>query len=131
MRRGQLSLSVVEAGVGVLVVFAVTVTFVVGVQPPDADARQLDVYADDAATLLANEPAGGPGLDYAVATEAAFRTHSDALGDRVEALLPPNVLYRVETPRGAVGYPRPGGVQAGAATVTTPNGTVTVWTWYA
>lgn len=129
MRRAQLSLSLLEAAVGVLLVFAVTTTFTVGVPPPAANGAQLDAYAEDTAVLLANEP--GPRLAGVVASRANFTAERDALADRAEQLLPAAVLYRIETPRGSLGYPRPAGVTAGVARVGTPDGTVTVWTWYA
>jgi len=115
--------------VGVLLVFAVTTTFAVGVPPPTTDGAQLDAYAEDTATLLANEP--GPTLDEVAASEAAFDAERDALADRAEGLLPAAVLYRIETPHGSLGYPRPAGVTAGVTRVGTPAGRVTVWTWYA
>lgn len=127
MRRGQLSLSLVEAGIGVLLVFAVTTTFVVGVPPQQTGEAQLDAYASDVAVLLAEEE----NLDAAVASPSAFRATRGALADRVEALVDTRVLYRVETPHGSLGYPRPARVTAGVAQVGTPAGTVTVWVWYA
>jgi hypothetical protein len=130
MRRAQLSLSLVEAGLAVLVVFAVTATFLVGVQAPDGGAAQLDRYAADASTILAAEPGGGPTLGDALASAAAFDSHRGSLGDRLDGLLPPNVLYRLETPRGTIGYPRPPGARAGSDTVATTEGRVTVWVWY-
>jgi hypothetical protein len=133
MRRGQLSLSVVEAGVGVVLVLAVTMGFALDVPAPDTETPQLDAYAEDAATVLANEPprhGGGTRLDEVTRSPAAFRRERGALDRRVDRLLADNLMYRVETPHGAVGYERPASAPAGGATVPTTGGEVTVWVWY-
>ncbi|WP_135820219.1 DUF7262 family protein [Halostella litorea] len=132
--RAQLSLPAVEVGVGVVLVVGVMTTFALGV--PDADTRepQLDAYAEDAATVLSDESprhAGATRLAEVVRTPGSFERERDALERRVDRILPDNLLFRVETPRGAVGYERPPGVAVGSATVTTANGDVTVRVWYA
>lgn len=43
---------------------------------------------------------------------------------------PENLMYRVETEHGAVGFQRPAGVPTGHASVATGNGRVTIWVWY-
>ncbi|MFB6069137.1 MAG: hypothetical protein ABEJ90_04340 [Halobacterium sp.] len=133
--RGQLSLPVVEAGVGVLFVVAVATAFAFGTPaggvPRDA---QLNAYAQDAATVLANEPpqhGASTRLAEVAASRAAFERESDALERRVGRILPDNLLYRVVTPHGAVGFVRPSNVPAGRATVPTGSGRVTIWVWYA
>ncbi|WP_101295612.1 DUF7262 family protein [Halegenticoccus soli] len=133
-RRGQLSLSAVEAGVGVVFVLAVAAGFALGL--PDAGAReaQLDSYAADAATVLAQEPprhGGATRLAEVSRSEASFERERDALDRRVDRILPDNLMFRVRTPHGAVGYRRPTGVPVGHATVTTLHGDVTIWVWYA
>ncbi|WP_442908251.1 DUF7262 family protein [Halobacterium sp. KA-6] len=45
--------------------------------------------------------------------------------------MPANLLFRLVTSRGAVGYPVPRGVETGQATVTTTEGPVTIRMWYA
>ncbi|MFC6836761.1 DUF7262 family protein [Halomarina ordinaria] len=134
MSRGQLSLSVVEAGVGVVLVLAVTTGFVLGVPAPDTREAQLDAYASDAATVLSNEPPrhrGTSRLAEVAASPAAFDRERTALDERVDRLLPDNLLYRIDTPHGAAGYRRPAGVPVGRATVTTAGGDVTIRVWYA
>lgn len=131
--RGQLSMSVVEVGVGVLFVFAVTMGFVLGVPTPDARETQLDAYASDAMTVLAGEPPrhqGATRLAEIARSPAAFERERDAFDRRVERILPDNLFYRVRTPHGSVGFRRPTGVAVGTATVTTVNGDVTIWVWY-
>lgn len=133
-RRGQLSLSLVEAGVGVVFLLAVAAGFALGVPQPDTREPQLDLYADDAATVLVGEPprhSGATRLDEVLQSRAAFARERGALDRRVGRILPDNLAYRVETPHGAVGFRKPGGVPTGRATVTTSNGDVTVWVWYA
>jgi len=54
--RAQLSLPVVEAGIGVLFVVAVATAFAFGVPEVGVSRHaQLDAYAQDAATVLGNE----------------------------------------------------------------------------
>lgn len=131
--RGQLSLSVVEAGVGVLFVFAVTMGFALGVPTADTRTAQLDAYASDAATVLASEPPrhqGATRLAEVAKSEEAFERERDAFEHRVERILPDNLFFRVQTPHGSVGFRKPGGVAVGEATVPTVNGDVTIWVWY-
>jgi len=132
--RGQLSLSVIEAGVGVVLVLAVTAGLALGVPGPDTRDPQLEAYADDVATVLADEGPrhrGTARLAEVARSEAAFDRERAALERRVDRLLPDNLLFRVETPHGAVGYREPAGVAVGVETVTTPYGDVTVRVWYA
>lgn len=133
--RGQLSLPVVEAGVGVLFVVAVATAFAFGTPAGGVSADdQLDAYAQDAATVLANEPpqhGDSTRLAEVAASQATFDREADALEHRVDRILPDNLLFRVTTPHGAVGFVRPSNVPTGVATVPTGNGPVTVWVWYA
>jgi len=131
--RGQLSLSVVEAAVGVVFVLAVALGFALGVPAADTRTPQLTAYAEDAATVLATEPPqhGGDTRVAEVARSAeAFDREREALARRVDRILADNLLYRVETPHGAVGYTRPAGAATGRATVPTRGGEVTIWVWY-
>jgi len=133
-RRGQLSLSIVEAGVGVVFVLAVTMGFALGVPTADTRTPQLNAYAEDAATVLVNEPprhAGETRLSEVTRSAEAFERERDALKRRVDRILADNLMYRVETPHGAVGFERPAGAATGRATVPTRGGEVTIWVWYA
>lgn len=132
--RGQLSLSVVEAGIGVLLLFSVTATFALGL--PDAGTReaQLDAYAEDAAEVLSREPprhADATRLSEVSASRSAFERERDALERRVGRILPDNLMFRLATPHGAVGYERPTDAPTGTAEVSTLSGRVTIWVWYA
>ncbi|AHG03049.1 hypothetical protein HALDL1_05190 [Halobacterium sp. DL1] len=133
--RAQLSLPVVEAGIGVLFVVAVATAFAFGVPEVGVSRHaQLDAYAQDAATVLGNEaPSHGESTRLAevAASEDAFDREADALERRVDRILPDNLMYRVETPHGAVGFVRPSNVAVGVAHVPTGSGRVTVWVWYA
>lgn len=131
--RGQLSLSVVEVGIGVLFVFAVTAGFALGVPQPAERHTQLEFYAADAATVLAGDPPRHQGttrLAEIVTSERAFERERAALDHRVDRILPDNLMYRVETEHGTVGFPRPHGVPTGHAAVATAEGRVTIWVWY-
>jgi hypothetical protein len=126
-------MSVIETGVGILFVFAVTMGFALGVPPADTRTSQLDAYASDAATVLASEPPrhqGATRLAEVARSPEAFERERDAFDRRVERILPGNLFYRVETPHGSVGFRKPAGVAVGKATVPTVNGDVTIWVWY-
>lgn len=132
--RGQLSLSVVEAAVGVVLVLGVSTGFVLGLPAPAVADQQLEAYADDAATVLAGEPPrhqDATRLAEVARSHGAFERERAALDRRVDRILPDNLLYRVETPHGAVGFRQPVGVAVGEATVPTANGAVHVRVWYA
>ncbi|MEA5388120.1 hypothetical protein VB779_14465 [Haloarculaceae archaeon H-GB11] len=134
MSRAQVSLSALEGAVGVVLVLTVAMGFTLGVPNPDGRAVQLEAYAEDTATLLANEPpqhGGNTRLDEIVATEASFRRERSTLRNRVDRILPANVFFRVVTPHGAIGRHEPAGVAVGSATVPTTAGTVEIRVWYA
>jgi hypothetical protein len=117
MRRGQLSLSLLEAGVGVLLLLAVAGALAVGVPTADEREARLDGYAGDTLLTLRD---GEPSLGAPPA----------ALDARVDDLAPPGTRYRLETPAGAAGTPVPTGIPVGRARTTTANGTATLWLWY-
>lgn len=132
--RGQLSLSVAEAGIGVVLVLAVAMGFAYDLPDPDTRDAQLETYAEDAVTVLAGEPPRHQGttrLAEIAHSSEAFERERSALDRRVDRILPDNLMYRIETPHGAVGFRKPAGVAVGKATVTTVNGDVTVRVWYA
>lgn len=133
MRRGQLPLSLLEVAVGVILVLSVLATLALGVPGPDTQEPQLEAYADDAVTLLANERpehAGATRLSEILSSSSAFARERDTLDRRLDRILPDNLMYRLETPHGAVGYPMPANVVAGRATATTAHGSVTLRVWY-
>lgn len=125
--RAQLSLSTVEAFVGALLVIAVATGFVVGGDDGVGEDAQLDAYAADGAAILA---AGEEGNLTALTRNATFERARGPARARLAATLPANLLFRVVTPHGAVGYPRPADGPIGRATRVTIGGTVTVWVWY-
>jgi hypothetical protein len=132
--RGQLSLPLVEAAVGTLLVLTVVLGFGLGVPDPGTRRAQLDTYAGDAAAVLAADPPAGTGasrLSVASRSTEGFVGERAPLAARIEALLPKNVLYRVETPAGTLGYPRPAGRPVGRATTQTRHGPVVLEVWYA
>lgn len=136
MDRGQASITVVEAGLGVLLLATILLGFALGVpgDEPMKTQAQLDTYAADAATLLSNEPPrhnDQTRLAEVVESPGALDRERTALKKRIDRILPDNLLFRVETPHGTVGYRKPDSVQTGAATVLTNNGDVTLRVWYA
>lgn len=131
--KAQLSLSLLEVMLGVAFVFAVLLGVVLGVPTPDTHNAQLETYADDVATVLASEPSShqkSSRLSELTRSPATFERESDELTHNIDQLLPNNLMFRVETPHGAVGYRIPSGVSLGTTTVTTTNGDVTIVVWY-
>lgn len=134
MRRGQLPMAAVEAALAVVLVLSVAAGFALGV--PDANTRepQLEAYASDVLTILADESPGHANetrLAEVMVNPDGFDRERDAFERRIERILPDNVMFRAETPHGAVGYPKPDRVTTGVATTATPDGDVTLRVWYA
>ena len=132
--RGQLSLPAIEAAIGALFLLAVIGGFALDHPDPGRSEARLDVYAADAATVLAGEPprhGGTTRLDEVSRSADAFERERAALSRRIERVLPANLLFRVRTPRGAVGHARPPGVVTGRASVPTSHGAVVIRVWYA
>ncbi len=133
MDRGQASLTAVEAALGILLLFGVTVTFALGTTPQPAAQTQLDAYADDTLTILTTEQprhSGQTRLAELTSSSESFEREKGELKERIERILPPNVLFRVETTEGSVGHRLPSDVATGVATVSTRNGPVTLRVWY-
>lgn len=131
--RGQLPMPAVEGALAVLLILGVAAGFTLGVNQPDTQEPQLDAYAEDAATILASEPPrhrGGTRLAEVTQSAGALDRERDALRRRVERILPENLLFRVETPHGAVGFAKPAGVTTGVAATPTRHGPVTIRVWY-
>ncbi|UIP00363.1 hypothetical protein Hbl1158_03050 [Halobaculum sp. CBA1158] len=131
--RGQLSLPVVEAAVGVAFLLTVAASFGLALPEPGTAEAQLDAYADDALAVLNEEPprhAADTRLAEVSRSPAAFERERDALEVRVARILGDNLLFRVETPHGAVGHARPTATATGRASATTPGGEVVLWVWY-
>jgi len=133
MRRGQLSLTVVEAAVGVVLVMGVAAGFTAVSAGPPSSTTQLDTLAHDAGTVLAAEPTEG-GHDARLVALArsgeSFAEVRTPVRERLAALLPADVLFRVRTPHGSFGYPQPPTAAVGSATMPTRHGPVTIWVWY-
>jgi hypothetical protein len=139
--RGQLSLSAVEATIGVLLVLGVAMTFGIATGVADTRTPQLDAHAADVGTLLANERGdpdadgegdGGavPTIGAAIATPETFTEEREGLARRAETLVPDHLRYRVRTPHGSFGIAPPRGATVGRATVLTRHGTVRVEVWH-
>lgn len=136
--RAQLSLSLVEAAVGVLFVLGVTAAFSLGPAVAPAQEAQLDAYAGDALTVLGGDaPATGAGvrgdsrLAAAARSPEAFERERGPLRNRTAAVLPAGVVFRLTTPQGSVGYERRPDAPTGEASVVTAGGRVTLRVWYA
>lgn len=133
-RRGQLPMALLEAALGVVLVLGVVLSFGLGVGTADTRSAQLDAYASDALVMLEDEPprhGSATRLDEVFANEDAFEREQGTLERRLDRILPANLMYRLETPHGSVGYPVPSRVPTGTATITTVGGSVDLVVWYA
>lgn len=132
--RGQLSLPVVEAGVGVLLVFAAASGFLLALPAQGTEHVQLNANARDTLSVLAaDSPRHGDATRLAEVTRSqnAFDRESASLRRRVTRILPGNVLFSLHTPYGTVGYPEPSNVAFGVASRPTPYGRVRLEVWNA
>jgi hypothetical protein len=130
MRRAQLSLSVLEAGVAALLVLAVAGLFVLGPGPPTSDDR-LDRHAGDLGTLLVDGDPSVPRLSVILADDERYVRHRGDVADLIRTVLPADVQYRLETDYGTLGAPRPPSATAERTRVLTANGSATIWVWAA
>lgn len=131
--RGQLSLSVVEAAVGLLVVLAAATTFVVGLPETGSQDTELTVLAGDGLDVLAATPPDGDGasrLTVLARDRSSFTREQTQTDDQLRALYPDVVRYRLETPHGVVGAPLPPRGPIGRAQRHTTGGRVTLWVWF-
>ena len=119
--RGQASITVVEAGLGLMLVLSVLFTFALGVPDGNPERAQLENYATDTVTLLSNEPPrhrDQTRLAEVTESRESFEREQDELERRIERILPENVMFRVETAHGTAGYSLPADVSTGAAVST-------------
>jgi len=131
-RRGQLSLSVVEAAVGLLVVLAATTAFVVGLPETGSEDVELTVLAGDGLRVLDATPPEGNGASRLTALardESGFARERSLADQELRALYPERVRYRLETPHGAIGQPLPPRGPVGRAQRHTDGGRATLWVW--
>ena len=130
--RGQLSMPIVEAAIGVALILAVATVVGLG-GPATEDTRQLDRYAADIMTVLADEsPRHGETtrLVEVAASAERFDREAPVLAERIDRLLPDSVVFVVETPHGSVGTAPPATAAAGSETVHTVHGPVTLRVWW-
>ncbi|WP_380678786.1 DUF7262 family protein [Salinigranum sp. GCM10025319] len=130
--RGQVSLSIVEAIVGLVVVLAATTTFLVGLPETGADEADLNRLADDGLTALDSTPPAGDGASRLTALArgpGSFAVERSDADEQLRELYPRRVRYRLETPHGTIGEPLPPTRTTGLARRYTPEGDVTFWVW--
>jgi hypothetical protein len=132
-RRGQLSLSVVEAAVGLLVVLAASTAFLVGLPDEGAEDAASTVLAEDGLVALGATPPDGDGASRLTALardQSSFARERSHAAEQLRNLYPDRVRYRLETPHGAVGDSLPPRGPVGRAQRHTTDGRVTLWVWF-
>lgn len=128
--RGQLSVTLLEAGIAAVLVLSVAALVVfAGGSGGGAQETRLDRYATDLGRVLTDPSGGAPTLATLVGSPAAFQRVDGALAREAVETLPAGVFYRVDTAYGSLGSPRPENAVMGSARVHTVNGTVTIWVW--
>lgn len=130
MRRAQLSLSVLEAGIAATVILAVAGLFVFAPGPPMSDG-DLDRQADDLARMLVTGGPDTPPLSVVLSSAASFAQYESTMADMAREVLPAALEYRLETRHGTIGAPRPPEARGAQEDVLTANGTARLWVWYA
>ncbi|MFB6311441.1 MAG: hypothetical protein ABEH64_09720, partial [Salinirussus sp.] len=118
MDRAQAPLSIIEAGIGLLILVALGASFVVAAPAAPPEHPQLDAYAEDALVILDQEPprhAGETRLREVIRSATSFDREKDALRRRTIRILPENLMFRMETPYGLIGHRLPDGVPMGTA----------------
>ena len=130
--RGQVSLSLVEAVVGVLVVFAAATTFLVDLPDAGAETAELDRLAADGLIVLDATPAADDASQLTALgrDETRFARHAGDAEERLGGLYPPGVRFRLETPYGAVGRRLPPSRAVGRSQQWAAGSRVTLWVWY-
>ena len=130
--RGQVSLSLVEAVVGLLVVLAAATTFLVGLPDAGAESEELDVLAADGLAALGATPPtedGASRLSALARARGTFTQEARPTDDQLRALYPETVRYHLETPHGTVGTPVPPSRTFGQAQAYRLNTWVTLRVW--
>lgn len=128
--RAQLSMTLLEAGLAVVLIFGVTGLILVADADPDGDTggRAVNQFAVDVGHLITGST-GTPSIDRVLATNTSFAEYRDDIETTIRAALPPGYFFRIQTAYGGIGYPKPAHVELGQATVQSFNGTVTIWVW--
>ncbi|AFK18319.1 hypothetical protein E6P09_06010 [Haloferax mediterranei ATCC 33500] len=130
--RGQLSLTMVEAAVATLFILAVAASFSLTPTAPVGTETALDQRATDAAALVADVPADGPGtfLGAACASPGDFDARAARLHEVATAGLPTGAFVSLRTDVGTVGTQPPETARVGTASVAVPRCTATLEVWY-
>lgn len=129
--RAQLSLTLVEAAIGAVLVLSVAalVVFAAGGSGPSGEHARLDRYATDLGQVLVDPSGGAPTLKTLVGSARSFDRVETAIRREAAATLPSGVFYRIETRYGSLGHPVPATEIVGTTTIQTVNGTVRIWVW--
>ncbi|ELZ91934.1 hypothetical protein C440_16519 [Haloferax mucosum ATCC BAA-1512] len=130
--RGQLSLTVVEAAVATLFILAVAASFSLMPTAPDRADEALDQQAADAAVLVADVPADGPGslLGAACTSPGDFDARAARLHRIATSGVPDSAFVVLRTGVGTVGTPPPETARVGSASAVAPDCTATLEVWY-
>jgi hypothetical protein len=130
MRRAQLSLSVLEAGIAATLILAVAGLFILTPAPPASDGT-LARQGDDLGRILVRGTPDTPPLAVVLSSADHFEEYDETVGALAREALPAALEYRLETRHGALGAPRPPNAQFAETELLTANGSARLWVWYA
>lgn len=130
MRRAQVSLSVLEAGISATLILAVAGLFIFapGAPTPDGD---LERKTGDLGRIIVAGGPETPTLSVILFSAESFEEYEGALAAKARQALPAALEYRLETQHGAIGAPRPPNARFGQERLLTANGSARLWVWYA
>ena len=131
--RAQLATSLIESGVGALLILAVVSGFLWAPGETTGSTAELDQLAADTLHILEGEIPSSSEQSYLMAmcdTSSTIMTEQTLLRDRVSAILPPTVFAQIKTPHGTIGPAVPVGGHTGQAVSIGSRCTVAIEVWY-
>ena len=131
--RAQLATSLIESGVGALLILAVVSGFLWAPIDTANSTPELDQLAADTLYILDEDTSSNSSQ-----TRLAAMCHSSSMSmseqtllrDRIETILPPTVFAEIKSPHGTIGPAAPVGGYTGRAVSVGNHCTVAIEIWY-
>lgn len=130
MRRAQLSLSIIEAGISATLILGVAGLFVLAPGPPMAEG-ELEQQGQDVGHIIVAGGPETPPLAVILSSADTYEAYERQLAETAREALPAAIEYRLETEYGNIGAPRPPEARFETERLLTANGTARLWIWYA